>query len=174
MNAKNPIIKAILILAIASTSTIAPCQTDRDVYNSLKDERIDSIILQKTPAFANHSEYKGRLLDILYSKNFDAIVDMTKARGFKGIYYLNEYEGVDIKGNAAADSAIAGLFGKVAKELPRNRSKVDRKISESSFINDAMFFEEYAYSKKGTTYFIRFVFINSQMNGILVNIHSKY
>lgn len=155
-------------------ASTALCQTDRDVAISLKDERIDSIILQKTPAFANHSEYKGRLLDILYSKNFDAIVDMTKARGFKGIYYLNEYEGVEIKGNAAADSAIAGLFGKFAKELPRNKSKVDRKIFKSSFINDSMFFEEYAYSKKETTYFIRFVFINSQMNGILVNIHSKY
>ena len=65
-------------------------------------------------------------------------------------------------------------FGQTRKDLPKNRTKVNVYISESSFLSELTSFEEYTYIKGETTYFIRFVYINAQMNGIYLNIRSKY
>lgn len=128
---------------------------------------------QSTKVFANHNKYKNHFLDILYSKKVDIIVDMVKTKGFTGLYYLNEYYGVDLKSNVGSDS-IVNVLNVFVKDLPKDRRKVVEYTNESSFLNEVTSFEEYTYIKNDTTYFIRFVYINAQMNGIFLNIHSKY
>ena len=140
-------------------------------FKSLSQDTINT--WQPTRVFANHNKYKNHLLDILYSKNHNIIVDMVKTRGFNGFYYLNEYYGVDLKINTPVDS-IYNSLNDFAKDLPKNRTKVNVYISESSFLSELTSFEEYTYIKGETTYFIRFVYINAQMNGIYLNIRSKY
>jgi hypothetical protein len=98
---------------------------------------------------------------------------MVKTKGFNGFYYLKEYYGVDLKINTPPDS-IYNSLNDFAKDLPKNRTKVNVSISESSFLSELTSFEEYTYIKGETTYFIRFVYINAQMNGIYLNIRSKY
>jgi hypothetical protein len=128
---------------------------------------------QPTQVFANHTKYKGHLLDILYSKKIDVIVDMVQTKGFNGFYYLNEYSGFDLKPDSPVDS-ITNALNNFVNNLPKDRVKVKELFNESSFLNELSSFEEYTYIKKDTTYFIRFVYINAQMNGIYLNIHSKY
>jgi hypothetical protein len=140
-------------------------------FKSLSQDTITS--WQPTQVFANHNKYKNHLLDILYSKKLNIIVDMVKTKGFNGFYYLKEYYGVDLKINTPPDS-IYNSLNDFAKDLPKNRTKVNVSISESSFLSELTSFEEYTYIKGETTYFIRFVYINAQMNGIYLNIRSKY
>ena len=98
---------------------------------------------------------------------------MVQTKGFTGFYYLNEYDGVDLKSNTISDS-IYNALNSFVNDLPKDRTKVKEYIGESSFLSELTSFEEYTYIKGGKTYFIRFVYINAQMNGIYLNIHSKY
>jgi hypothetical protein len=145
-----------------------------NLYSQSDSTDIDaSDTWQPTKVFANHSKYKNHLLDILYSKKLDIIVDMVKTKGFTGLYYLNDYDGVDLKSNVSSDS-ITNVLNKFTKDLPKDRTKVKVDINESNFLSEVTSFEEYTYIKKNTTYFIRFVYINAQMKGIYLNIHCKY
>jgi hypothetical protein len=137
-------------------------------FNSLSQDT-----WQPTQVFANHNKYKNNLINILYSKNLNIIVDMVKTQGFSGFYYLNEFDGVELKSNSPIDS-IYNSLNEFAKNLPKNRKGIKTSINELSFLSDVTSFEEYTYIKRETTYFIRFVFINGQMNGIFLNIRSKY
>ena len=128
---------------------------------------------QPTKVFANHLKYKNHLLDILYSKKIEIIVDMVKTKGFTGLYYLNEYYGVDLKSDTPTDS-ISNVLNVFVKDLPKDRTMVKVYTSDSNFLTELTSFEEYTYIKKDKTYFIRFVYINGQMNGIYLNIHSQY
>jgi hypothetical protein len=98
---------------------------------------------------------------------------MVQTKGFNGFYYLNEYSGFDLKPDSPVDS-ITNALNNFVNNLPKDRVKVKELFNESSFLNELSSFEEYTYIKKDTTYFIRFVYINAQMNGIYLNIHSKY
>lgn len=113
------------------------------------------------------------MLDVLYAKDFNIILGMVKTKGFNGLYYLNEYVGIDLNGKTSSDS-IVNVLNEFVKNLPENKSKVVMKIEELQALNDDVVFEEYTYTKKGTNYFFRFVFTNTQMNGAYLNIHSKY
>jgi hypothetical protein len=57
--------------------------------------------------------------------------------------------------------------------LPKNKTTIKRTFKDMDFLKDKMFFEEYGYVVNNTTYFLRIVYINSQMNGILLDIR-KY
>jgi len=164
----------VLVFGLVSTLNVLG-QTDSDrqvVLNSLNNSRMDSILNYVTPTYANHKKYVSRMLDVLYDKDFNVILGMVKTKGFNGLYYLNEYDGIDLNGNTSSDS-IVNVLNEFAKNLPKNKSKVVVEITEL-LDNDYSVFEEYTYTKNGTTYFIRFVFANTQMNGAYLNIHSKY
>jgi hypothetical protein len=98
---------------------------------------------------------------------------MVKTKGFTGLYYLNEYYGVDLKSDTPTDS-ISNVLNVFVKDLPKDRTMVKVYTNDSSFLTEVTSFEEYTYIKKDKTYFIRFVYINGQMNGIYLNIHSQY
>lgn len=144
------------------------------VFNTLKDKRIDSIVNSTTPSYNDHSGLKKQILNVLYTKKFEVILDAIKSKGFKGFYYLNEYDGKDLKPKSTSESTFVEVLKNFSKKLPKNKSKVTTKFTESNFINDKMFYEEYEYKNNDTTYFLRVVHINSQMNGMYLNIHSKY
>ena len=90
-----------------------------NLYSQSDSTDIDaSDTWQPTKVFANHGKYKNHLLDILYSKKLDIIVDMVKTKGFTGLYYLNDYDGVDLKSNVSSDS-ITNVLNKFTKDLPK-------------------------------------------------------
>lgn len=165
----------VLVFGLVSTlNVLGQSDSDRQVVlNSLNNSRMDSILNYVTPTYANHKKYVSRMLDVLYAKDFNVILGMVKTKGFNGLYYLNEYDGIDLKGNTSSDS-IVNVLNEFVKNLPKNKSKVVMKIEELQALNDDVVLEEYTYIKNGTTYFIRFGFSNTQMSGMYVNIHSKY
>ena len=156
-------------------NVFAQKSSDNDkVFNSLKDKRIDSIINSVTPVYGNHSNLKKQILNVLYDKKYDIILSAINTKGFKGLYYLNEYDGQDLKPNTTPDSVFVNTLKNFTNKLPKNKSKVISKFTNTSFINDKMLFEEYTYVNDDTTYFLRVVYINSQLNGMYLNIHSQY
>lgn len=160
---------------VVSLNGFTQNSSDKEIITIVSNnKRIDSIINSVTPSYKNHSNLKKQILNLLYSKKYDVIIDAINSKGFKGFYYLNEYDGKDLKSKTTPDSVFVDILKNLNKKLPKNKSKVITKFTESSFINDKMLFEEYEFMNDGTTYLLRVVFINSQINGMLLNIHSKY
>jgi len=164
----------VLVLGLIATLNIFGQNiSDKEiVMNSVKDTRLDSILNSTTPTFANHNKFKKHLLDILYTKKINVIVDMVKTKGFKGFYYLNEYNEVDLNKNTSSDSIVNSLNDFV-KDLPKDKSKVNVNINDSNSIKDIITIEEYSYIKNNKTYLIVFCFINSQMDGIYLDIRTN-
>ena len=75
-----------LVLALVLVSTLNVLgQSDSDrqvVLNSLNNSRMDSILNFVTPTYANHKKYVSRMLDVLYAKDFNIILEMVKTKGF--------------------------------------------------------------------------------------------
>jgi hypothetical protein len=168
--------KNTILICFLTISFFGLGQTDSDrqvILNSLNNSILDSILNYVTPTYANHNKYVSRMLDVLYAKDFDVILGMVKTKGFNGLYYQNEYDGIYLNGNTSSDS-IVNVLNEFVKNLPKNKSKVVMKIEKLQALNDNVVLEEYTYTKNGTTYFFGFGFSNTQMNGMYVNIHSKY
>lgn len=165
----------VLVFGLVSTLNVLG-QSDSDiqvVLNSLNNSRMDSILNYVTPTYANHKKYVSHMLDVLYAKDFNVILGMVKTKGFHGLYYVNESDAMDLNGNTSSDS-IVNVLNEFVINLPKNKSKVVVEITEILANNDKAVFEEYTYTKNGTTYLIGFVFTNTQMNGAYLNIRSKY
>lgn len=164
--------KTLLFFLLLSTSTIA--QTDIEI---LKDPKIDSILNQVTKTTEDHSRLTGKLLQFMYDGNVSDLVNFTRKVGFTGLYYLNEYDGTNYSGESlldVADTTILKHFCEFTENLPKDKGNVKIEIKSVDVINDRMLFEEYEYIVDKKTYFIRFVFNNSQITGILIKIHSRY
>jgi len=164
--------KLLVIFLLLSLSATA--QMDIEI---LKDPRIDSILNKVTKTTEDHSRLTGKLLQVMYDDKVSDLVNVTRKVGFTGLYYLNEYEGTDYSSEnllEAADTTLQNRFCHFIENLPADRGEVKIEITSVDGVNDRMLFEEYTYIHNRKTHFIRFVFINSQITGILINIHGRY
>ena len=165
--------KSILIVSFVLVSILNVFSQESYDLNHFKDNRIDSVINSVTPSYNDHSNLKKQLLNVLYNKKYNQILDAINTKGFKGFYYLNKYNGQNLNPSNTPDSVFINILKTLTNKLPKNKSKVITKFTESTFINDKMSYEEYEFVNDKTKYFIRIVFINSQINGMLLNIQSN-
>jgi hypothetical protein len=156
------------ICLVVSLNGISQTNSDNDkVIDVIKNSRVDTIVNFYTPKFADHSKYKGKMLDVLYSKNFNLIISMIKTNGFISLTHL--YPNNIVKYTPlVADTSFINLFNTVTSNLPKNKSKVETKLSSCNISNDKLLFEEYTFEKNNKTYFVRFLFRNSQLEGIFI------
>jgi hypothetical protein len=163
--------KILVIFLLLSLSATA--QTDIEMS---KDPKIDTILNQITKTTEDHSNLAGKLLQVMYDGKVSDLVNITRKVGFTGLYYLNEYDGTNYSDERlleTSDTTLQNRFCHFIENLPTDRGEVRIEIKSTKGI-DMMLFEEYTYMLGGKTYFIRFVFINSQITGILINIHGRY
>ena len=165
--------KSILIVSFVLVSILNVFSQESYDLNHFKDNRIDSVINSVTPSYNDHSNLKKQLLNVLYNKKYNQILDAINTKGFKGFYYLNKYNGQNLNSSNTPDSVFINILKTLTNKLPKNKSKVITKFTESTFINDKMSYEEYEFVNDKTKYFIRIVFINSQINGMLLNIQNN-
>lgn len=165
--------KSILIVSFVLVSILNGLSQESYDLNHFKDSRIDSVINSVTPSYNDHSNLKKQLLNVLYNKKYNQILDAINTKGFKGLYYLNKYNGQNLIPSNTPDSVFINILKTLTNKLPKNKSKVISKFTESTFINDKMSYEEYEFVNDKTKYFIRIVFINSQINGMLLNIQNN-
>jgi len=169
--------KIVLGLAVSLVSLLnvfSQNSSDNDkVYNSFKDKRIDSILNAVTPSYYDHSKLKKEIVNLLYAKKYNDILAAIKCKGFAGFVYLGNNITETFKSNTTPDSVYINTLKIFAKNLPKNKTTIKRTFKDMDFLKDKMFFEEYGYVVNNTTYFLRIVYINSQMNGILLDVR-KY
>jgi hypothetical protein len=170
--------KLVLSLAISLVSVLnvfSQNSSDNEIiYNTFKDKRIDSILNSVTPTYKNHSKLKKQTINLLYEKKFNVILDAIKCKGFQGFYNINDYEIESLIPNTTPDSIFINKLKNFTNNLPKNKSMIKTTFTDVNGIKDKTFFEEYEFIIDNTTYFLRVVYINSQMNGMLLDIHSKY
>lgn len=144
------------------------------IMNAFKDERIDSILNSVTPAYANHTKLKKQIIKLLYAKKYDAILNAIKCKGFKGFSNLGDDYTEIFESDTTSDSIYIKTLENLAKNLPKNKKSIQSTFTDLNFLKDKMFFEEYRFNQNKTTYLLRIVFINNQLNGILIDIRSRY
>jgi hypothetical protein len=76
--------------------------------------------------------------------------------------------------DTTSDSIYIKTLENLAKNLPKNKKSIQSTFTDLNFLKDKMFFEEYRFNQNKTTYLLRIVFINNQLNGILIDIRSRY
>lgn len=162
---KKLILSFCLIFSIFGLSQNQPMNDT--IIDVIKKQHLDTIVNFYTPKFANHSEYQGKILDLLYLKNTDVILNMVHTKGFLGLTYL--YPNHVVKyAPSDADSCFLNLFHSIIGCLPKKKSDVKTTLSTNKISNDTLLFEEYTFSKNNNDYLLRFLYRNLQMEGILI------